>query len=133
MREIKVKYYAIKPKTIISKIFTLYQIEIGEMLEWASKNYIYGGNLKKCLFTELNDKNGEDIYTDCDIFKFKYMEQLHKPVELIGIMIWNDSELRYEIEVFNNSHYCVLSYLDNGTFYDFEIIGNKFENPELLK
>jgi len=81
----------------------------------------------------LKDKNNKNIYGDCDIFKFKYMEQLHKPVELIGIMIWNDSELRYEIEVFNNDYYCVLSYLDNGTFYDFEIIGNKFENPELLK
>ena len=70
-----------------------------------------------------------------DIFKFKFMEELNKPIELIGSFAWNDEDLSYEIDIYSNEHpeYVCLHYRGNGQMYDFEIIGNIFDNPDLLK
>ena len=69
-----------------------------------------------------------------DIFKFKFMEELNKPIELIGSFVWNDEDLSYEIDIYSNEHpeYVCLHYAGNGQMYDFEIIGNIFDNAELL-
>ena len=57
-----------------------------------------------------------------DVFNFKYMEELNKSVQLQGVFVWNEDELRYEIDVFNHENYVCLSYVGNGTMYDFELI-----------
>ena len=69
-----------------------------------------------------------------DIFKFKFMEEPNKPIELIGSFAWNDEDLRYEIDIYSNEYpeYICLYYIGNGQMYDFEIIGNIFDNAELL-
>lgn len=86
-------------------------------------------------YVGLEDKNNKKIYADCDIFKFKLTEELHESIELIGVMTFNDIELRYEINVYSKDHpnYVCLCYQSNGQMYDFEIIGNIYENPELLE
>lgn len=83
-------------------------------------------------YTGLKDKNGTEIYSDCDIFKFKYLEQLDKEIELTGSFTFNEDDLRYEIDIYGHDRYIVLNYIGNGIFFDFEIIGTKQENPELL-
>lgn len=69
-----------------------------------------------------------------DICKFKFMEEPNKPIELIGSFAWNDEDLRYEIDIYSNEYpeYICLYYIGNGQIYDFEIIGNIFDNAELL-
>jgi uncharacterized phage protein (TIGR01671 family) len=83
-------------------------------------------------YTGLKDKNGEKIFADIHIVKFKFMRELRASIELIGIFHYNEDSLRYEIEVFDNRTYTVLNYPDNGRMYDFEIIGTKQDNPELI-
>ena len=83
-------------------------------------------------FTGLKDKKGKEIYAASDIFKFTYLEELDKKIELIGIFTFSEEDLRYEIDVYGNIRYLCLSYIGNGVFSDFEIIGTKQENPELL-
>ena len=68
---------------------------------------------------------GMAIYEEINKFKFKYLEELDKPIELTGSFIWNEDELRYEIDIYNNDKYICLSYLGNGQMYDFEILKEK--------
>lgn len=67
------------------------------------------------------DINGIDIF-DKERFTFDYIEELNRPIKLHGEFIWNDDELRYEIEVFEDEDYTVLSYVSNGVMSNFEII-----------
>lgn len=87
------------------------------------------------LFTGLKDISGKEIYFDCDIFKFKYMETLRKSVDLIGVMAWNSNEMRAEIDIYlaEDGRYRSLSYQGNGAMYDFDVIGNVYESGEILK
>lgn len=84
-------------------------------------------------FIEKYDNTNKPIY-EGDIFKFKFMEEPNKPIELIGSFAWNDEDLRYEIDIYSNEYpeYICLYYIGNGQMYDFEIIGNIFDNAEPL-
>jgi len=82
-------------------------------------------------FTGLHDCNGKEIYTD-SVVKFKYMVSLNHSIDLIGRFFYDDTELRYQIEIYNDENYTVLNYMYNGTMYDFEEIGSIYEHPELL-
>jgi hypothetical protein len=67
------------------------------------------------------DINGKPIRKG-DKFKFKFMKELHNPIELIGSFDWNKGELRYEIDIWGNDEYVCLSYVGNGIMYDFELL-----------
>jgi len=67
------------------------------------------------------DINGKSIRQG-DKFKFKLMKELDKHIELIGSFDWNDDELRYEIDIWDNDEYLCLSYISNGTMYGFELL-----------
>jgi hypothetical protein len=67
------------------------------------------------------DINGKPIRQG-DMFKFKLMKELHEHIELIGSFDWNDEELRYEIDIWDNDEYLCLSYISNGTMYNFELL-----------
>ena len=67
------------------------------------------------------DKHGNKIKAG-DKFKFKYLKELHNPIELIGSFDWNDDELRYEIDIWDNDEYVCLSYVGNGIMYGFELL-----------
>lgn len=54
-------------------------------------------------------------------FTFMYLEELGRPIELTGSFDWNQEELRYEIDIYNNSHYLCLKYLGNGSMYNFQL------------
>ena len=112
-----------------------------EMLIHACQSHLFrwaedGQPVKLMQYTGLKDKNSKEIYFDCEIFKFKNMTSPSKSDELIGVMTWSDDELRAEIDIYpedNDQGYICLSYIGNGQMYDFEVIGNIYENPELKK
>jgi len=82
-------------------------------------------------FTGLKDKNEVEIF-EKQIFKFKFLKELHNPIELTGYFTFGE-DLSFEIDVLKNKEYICLKYISNGVFYDFELTGeNAFDNPELL-
>ena len=58
------------------------------------------------------DKNGDRIL-EGEKFKFKFLKELDKEIELIGSFDWNDEELRYEIDIHDHEEYVCLSYVPN--------------------
>jgi uncharacterized phage protein (TIGR01671 family) len=79
------------------------------------------------------DKNGKEIYYNCDVFKFKFYDSIgDKSVELVGTLSFNDYDQRAEIDIINNYEYVCL-WFDIRRMSDFEVVGNIYENTELLK
>jgi hypothetical protein len=72
----------------------------------------------------IKDKNGNPIH-EGERFRFKFMKELRKHIDLIGSFDYNDIELRYEIDIWDNDEYVCLSYVSNGIMYDFELIESK--------
>lgn len=86
-------------------------------------------------FLPMPDTNIEGVYVDSDIFEFDCAIDEHKdkPIRLRGVMNFDDLELRYQIEIFSKEYpqYVCLWYKPDA-MKNFQIIGNKIDNPELL-
>lgn len=83
--------------------------------------------LKKCLFADIQDKNGKDCFTD-DIIKTDYGTGkiiFHHGCFMIEWI--DDPEANMELLAFEPNGY------KYGRPRQFEIIGNIYENPKLLK
>jgi len=79
--------------------------------------------------TDISDKK---IYADCSVFEFEFTERNNKKFSYTGWFEFNYEDLRYEINILNNSKAVCLWY-DNGRIDNLKIIGTLQENPELLK
>jgi hypothetical protein len=88
---------------------------------------------KVCWGIGLKDINEREIYADSSIVKFTYVDAVDGSYDMIGVFTYNDIELRYEIDIYNQLKFTCLSYISNGKFGPFEIIGTMQEKPELLK
>ena len=92
--------------------------------------------VKLMQFTGLKDKNGKDIY-EGDIIKVHDLEEDEeiRDEDFIGVFIYDKENLRFQ---FDEKY---LGYIDEIGFivtsnwldYEYEVIGNIYENPELLK
>lgn len=83
-----------------------------------------------------DDINGVPIF-ESDIFKFEYLEELGKPIQLLGSFVYGE-DLGFDIEVYGvgdnlNDQYTILRYINNGQFGNFEVIGNIKETPDLVE
>ena len=67
------------------------------------------------------DKNNNQIH-EGERFKFEYLKELHNPIELIGSFDWCESELRYEIDIWEHEEYACLSFVGNGIMRNFELL-----------
>lgn len=81
-------------------------------------------------YTGLHDKNGKEIYEE-DVVKITNKNSKVIPIKpLISQIVWSEEYLAYILittsvkDAFEN----LGDYID----YDIEVIGNVFENPELL-
>lgn len=81
-------------------------------------------------YTGLHDKNGKEIYEE-DVVKITNKNSKVIPIKpLIAQIVWSEEYLAYILittsvkDAFEN----LGDYID----YDIEVIGNVFENPELL-
>ncbi len=109
MREIKFRYRLkdrINGKTRI-EMFTLEEIEI-DVFEWLDRWEI----LSRDLSTGLHDKNGKEIW-EGDLLRSEIMKTLLIPVK------WYSESAGFH-----------LAWIEG---HNVEVIGNIYENPELLK
>ena len=81
-------------------------------------------------YTGLKDKDGKEIY-ESDILGFSFGIP---PTLAIMEVYWNDYDLSWGIKCKNAKPKTEkLSFFPKGNIYDIEIIGNIYENPELVE
>ena len=71
-------------------------------------------------YTGLKDRNGKEIYEGDIVYIM--------PEDERGIIRWDNETARYVV-IYDN----IISDFDNWYGKDLEVIGNKFDNPELLE
>ena len=113
MRELKFKYYWQHDDTgvIISKIFTLKEIENGIVLLYMKSIPRYGEPISRNQWTGYKDKNGTEIYHE-DIFNDFYLND--RTVNEWTVACWMTDEDKMNMP---------MNYV--------EIIGNSYENKEI--
>jgi uncharacterized phage protein (TIGR01671 family) len=129
MKENKFRYTCKRDNGhVFSQIFTLEQIEAGDAKRWIDANFVGMFHLKKDQFTGLHDKNGKEIY-EGDVVRYNHsVAQYNFPLVCIAQVVYWNEHCKFRLEGNNSTD------LHEDIFWsEIEVIGNIWENPELLK
>jgi uncharacterized phage protein (TIGR01671 family) len=145
LREIKFRAWVVNPRRRIIGVYEAKQIMIYDFIKW-SKGELFTPNdvgnqlfenaddLKIMQFTGLKDKNEKEIY-EGDIVKFsniEYSTGVYGASEGVAEIVYKNNAfilLGYDMNC-DNLDANIFGYLNNN---DMEVIGNIYENPELIK
>ena len=124
MKEVKFKYIAVNQGCgVCVETFTLRDIERGYFVRWKKSNKIDSTcYIERFQFTGMQDVAGVDIY-ECDIVKSDYYSPTYDEVAAIKYMVV-DNEAKFGFDSGEQ---------DAFRYGSLTVIGNKFQNPELLE
>ena len=128
MREIKFRYTCKRDNGhVFSCIFTLDEIQSGAALNWLNLNFVGMFHLHREQFTGLHDKNGKEIYEGDIVSGHPYSID---PVEVY----WDEGQCGFEVRWdLWSSHFINWSKEYDIGHQPFEVIGNIYETPELVR
>ena len=136
MKELKFRAWLTKEK-VMSRPFTL-----GETTIYSKENKPLCGFQDKDLiimqYVGLKDRNGKEIY-EGDIVRVKCIWEKGKIEEYIGVIVFEDFAFGVKLKKvvkLPKGYYC--EEIDGQPYYllhwdEIEVIGNVYENPELLR
>jgi len=89
--------------------------------------FLFPENFTLLQYTGLKDKNGKEIY-EGDVIKYhRVFEKKREVIELTSCIKFQDGAFGFDMKGFNDM------FMSLGDDSDIEVIGNIFENSELLK
>ena len=128
-REIKFKAWDSSNKNWLTDKDNVFINEEGVcfiLVRGAASDYLSTVDVGICLYTGLKDKNGKEIYEGdlCNLIPF---EDNKNNEHMIGVrqVIWENTHACFYFSGWVPLHW--------GVFESIEIIGNIYENPELVK
>lgn len=132
MREIKFRAWEKTHKRMLDKVLASRYKDGACSLVWFENDWVnfdeHCGELMQ--YTGLKDKNGKEIY-EGDIIK-----NIRKTYEVF----WNDEKTGYYLKIIESDyvlnkglHFPIWQWVINFVLFDVEVIGNIYENPELIK
>ena len=128
MRETKFRYSCKRDSGFyFSQIFTLEQIESGDAKKWIEANLVGIFHLKRDEWTGLHDNNGKEIY-ERDLLDVDDGDRYCR-------VVWFEPQGCFDtegVEIFRNRHSFV-ALRNNMWAYRCVVVGNIYENPELIK
>ena len=136
MREVKFRAFersnnAVREVTHIDFELNLVRLILGRECEsnWVLQDEFTFENVELMQYTGLKDKNGVEIYEgDIITGKFKHFTNKSKILNWKGVVVFSYS--CFDIDFIDGKHTNCLS---NKLCYDIQVIGNIYENKELLK
>ena len=132
MRTIKIRYTVVRDNGhVFSEIFTLEQIEEGQIETWMKMNNVWSKNLHKDMFTGLRDKQGKGIYEGDILQEQEGRKGKYVIVPMLGGLsvhnVRNIGQQHNELIASPTNDIQVASWLQSQ-----EVIGNIHENPDLI-